>query len=362
MNDLTRMQCSEEIVVLGILRIVEEIRLRKPDAHIVINSLPPMVNFQRNGNEQPKMADFADFRRDKGDAMRENMEVDKAVKRFFGDKGPDKGGNRDDGGAAGRQGGPKEHGFIKDQGKYGNGGKKKFRNLRDNGSDRKKRNNKKMTKKERIKEEDNADRGPALEKALERRKKMLELRDKHLKNKVFKDNEKYHPKKPISPFLPMIKKRTLPPVWPAVHLVNDKLREFCQKHDLITFFDATPIFATQEGPGRHKLASELISPRGHPSELGFAAWEGNIMGRLHHLLMEKKEKPVVLPVANDDDDQVTEEDPEVEQISFMKTKDSAEEAVEDDGDEEEVVKKGTGEEEQSEGKENVPLPVAEQPR
>jgi hypothetical protein len=31
MNDLTRMQCSEEIVVLGILRVVEEIMMRKPD-------------------------------------------------------------------------------------------------------------------------------------------------------------------------------------------------------------------------------------------------------------------------------------------------------------------------------------------
>ena len=46
MNDLTRMQCSEEIVVLGILRVVEEILLRKPDAKIVINSLLPMVNYQ----------------------------------------------------------------------------------------------------------------------------------------------------------------------------------------------------------------------------------------------------------------------------------------------------------------------------
>ena len=54
MNDLTRTQCSEEIVVLGILRVVEEIRLRKPDA---------MVNYQ-DGSE-PKMADVADFTADR---------------------------------------------------------------------------------------------------------------------------------------------------------------------------------------------------------------------------------------------------------------------------------------------------------
>jgi len=32
MNDLARMSCSEEVVILGILRVVEEIRTRKPDA------------------------------------------------------------------------------------------------------------------------------------------------------------------------------------------------------------------------------------------------------------------------------------------------------------------------------------------
>eukprot|EP00985_Skeletonema_marinoi_P030965 scaffold35071_cov88-Skeletonema_marinoi.AAC.1 len=69
MNDLTRMQCSEEIVVLGILRVVEEIRLRKPDAKIVINSLLPMINYQ-DGSVEPKMADVADFTADRGDRGR----------------------------------------------------------------------------------------------------------------------------------------------------------------------------------------------------------------------------------------------------------------------------------------------------
>jgi hypothetical protein len=38
MNDLGRMQCSEEVVVMGILRVVEEILTKKPSAKIVINS------------------------------------------------------------------------------------------------------------------------------------------------------------------------------------------------------------------------------------------------------------------------------------------------------------------------------------
>uniref|UniRef100_A0A7S2MVJ4 SGNH hydrolase-type esterase domain-containing protein n=1 Tax=Helicotheca tamesis TaxID=374047 RepID=A0A7S2MVJ4_9STRA len=41
-NDLLRTQCSEEVVLLGILRVVEEIQNLKPSATIVINSILPM--------------------------------------------------------------------------------------------------------------------------------------------------------------------------------------------------------------------------------------------------------------------------------------------------------------------------------
>jgi lysophospholipase L1-like esterase len=76
MNDLTRMQCSEEIVVLGVLRVVEEIRLRKPDAKIVINSLLPMINYQ-DGSVEPKMADVADFTGDRINNKKYNRKEDR---------------------------------------------------------------------------------------------------------------------------------------------------------------------------------------------------------------------------------------------------------------------------------------------
>jgi len=41
-NDLAMKQCSEEVVLMGILRIIEEILERKPDARIVVNSILPM--------------------------------------------------------------------------------------------------------------------------------------------------------------------------------------------------------------------------------------------------------------------------------------------------------------------------------
>jgi len=41
-NDLRKTQCSEEVTIMGILRVVEEVRLRKPDAIIVITSIIPL--------------------------------------------------------------------------------------------------------------------------------------------------------------------------------------------------------------------------------------------------------------------------------------------------------------------------------
>ena len=274
MNDLTRMQCSEEIVVLGILRVIEEIRMRKPDAHIVVNSLLPMIEFQ--SIEEPKMADVVDFKTG-GDNMKKNIEIEKAVKEYVG-KAP-----------------PPPPPPVKGTEKAGRPGGRHLRS-----------EPKKMTKKQKLWVEDHATEGPALEKAMARAKKSLEKTDKRLVNKMFSDTEKFHPKKGVIPFLPIIKKSVLPPVWPAVHLINDKLKEFCSKHDSITFFDATPIFASDEGRGRHHLHSELISPRGHPSDLGFAVWEGQIIGRLRKLIAEKEEemkaKNAALPpqMMNDD--------------------------------------------------------------
>ncbi len=275
MNDLTRMQCSEEIVVLGILRVVEEIMLRKPDALIVINSLLPMIDYR---SEDVKMADVVDFKADPDNSMKKNMEIEKAVKGFVGQKGAQAKSPDSSGGS---------WKFVKgEKGKENNGG----RNL-----GVMKKNKQKWAK------IDEAMEGPNLKKAMERRKKALDRHDKKLRNKRFSDNEKFHPKKPLSPFVPFLKKKALPPVWPAVHLINMKIKEFADKHESVTFFDATSIFAQDVGGGRHHLDNDLISPRGHPSELGFAVWEGRIMGRLDKMFKEMTPPPPVPAVDVDDD-------------------------------------------------------------
>mmetsp|Transcript_156 Transcript_156/g.383 ORF Transcript_156/g.383 Transcript_156/m.383 type:complete len:280 (-) Transcript_156:65-904(-) len=187
-------------------------------------------------------------------------------------------------------------------------------------------------------------------------KKMIEIKDKRFRNKEFRDDEKYHPKKPLSPLLPMIKKHVLPPVWPSVHLINDKLKEFCTKHEFITFFDATAIFATDEGGGKHHLHNELISPRGHPSAYGFAVWEGRIMGRLHKLMEKVVEERISPPDSNDDEQDDIKEDSEVEVLSPMQ-KVSVVSGASADG----VEGNGDGADHVSDGKESGPPPKVEQP-
>jgi hypothetical protein len=55
------------------------------------------------------------------------------------------------------------------------------------------------------------------------------------------------------------------------------------------------------GGGGHHLDNDLISPRGHPSELGFAVWEGRIMGRLDKMFKEMT-TPSPVPAVNVNDD------------------------------------------------------------
>jgi len=45
--DLARHECSAQVVLLGILRIVEEIRNKKPDAFIVIGGILPASTFNK---------------------------------------------------------------------------------------------------------------------------------------------------------------------------------------------------------------------------------------------------------------------------------------------------------------------------
>ena len=376
----------QEIVVLGILRVVEEIRLRKPDAKIVINSLLPMVDYL--GFQQPKMSDFADFRRKRENAMRESLEVKNAKDRFAAAKaakevaaarGTKGAGDRrrrmqeNTGPRQNMKGRSLEPAKKRDmRGKQKEVAKKETkRQARKRQKEEKKgkrmEGGKEWKRKKRGESEDDATKGPALAKAMEKKEKKLNKKDKKIVKRVFKDNEKYHPKKPVAKVVPFIKKRVLPPVWPSVHLINAKLKEFCSKHDSITFFDATSIFATNEGPGGHRLKNELISPRGHPSAYGFAVWEGNIMGRLQQLLHER---PAPKPEAAAENDSDSEEEPSAGEDSDSEMSGEGDSGGEvsaeedsggEDADEAPAEEGGNGQDHVSEGKEAEVPQATEQP-
>ena len=301
MNDLIRMQCSEEIVVIGILRVVEEIRLRKPDAKIVINSLLPMIHYDKE--LFPTMADAVDFT-DKDSKKGKSREVP-ATFRVGGKGDDDRRTLRD----SKRQPPPPPRGPGQQRGMPPPEILKR------------------MSKKDRERLQDMyATKGIDLEKAMERRKKVIRKEDKRDEKKVFSDKEKYRPKKPISPLLPIISTHQLPPVWPAVHLINGKLKEFASKHESISFFDATGIFATDEGGGKHRLHPELISLRGHPTPQGFMAWEGSLMGYLTKILdkfPKTEPKPVETPKPEPKSVDITrdEQDEGSEHVSEGKTAD-----------------------------------------
>ena len=137
------------------------------DAKIVINSLLPMIDYQQNDvkkkkkdepNEEPKMEDFADFKAEKND-VKESQAIKEAKAEFAEDK-------------------------------EAKGGARFLRRLKTRNHDE---------------EAGGKDRAADLEKAMERKRKYLEARDKRLRERTFKDDEKYRAKRPG--LLPAFQKR-----------------------------------------------------------------------------------------------------------------------------------------------------------
>jgi len=57
MEDLARWGCSEDVVIMGVLRIVEEIQKERPYAKVVINSLFPMTRLRHGLNDSSEFKD-----------------------------------------------------------------------------------------------------------------------------------------------------------------------------------------------------------------------------------------------------------------------------------------------------------------
>ena len=151
--------------------------------------------------------------------------------------------------------------------------------------DKKKKDRAKMTPEEK-RAADLAEKKEQLQKNLEKRRTFLN-RIKHDKiNPILRDKASFKRRDPTKLFI----KQTATPLWPAISIINNNLRRFCEKHSHVTFFDATDIFAERTERGVYILKSDMISVRGHPTEAGFRAWEDNVASKLMYMLKDKPAK------------------------------------------------------------------------
>jgi len=251
-NDLGRMQCSEEVVVLGILRIVEEILERRPNAKIVINSLFPMTAIR--GGLYPVISDYQDsfglsrdghrLLRDPSTASAFNLwRDDDSLHRnlFFGRKRKDE---------------PVAQVLPPHQ----------------------------MT------EDEMAELAEKIEQARDAQSKREQPYSwlHPVSNPIMEDKEKMRKYELGKHIL----HKAAQPLWTSIKAINKELRKFADKHDdRVTFFDSTGLFTAKEGK-KYTLLTDLITVRGHPTALGFEKWENAIVEKLHNVLnIMKEEQP-----------------------------------------------------------------------
>jgi hypothetical protein len=249
MNDVSRMQCSEEVAILGILRVVEEILERRPNARVVINSLLPMA--YSRGGQNALLHDYQDSLGEMGNKKRDRVKNDPAS-----DNAPandEKDGWR--------------------------------RSLRTKKAP-------KGPKKDADKTDDTAE-----ETRLETQQRQKEGKRKRGKDNPVLDAEahKVHKYNFLTGLL--THRAKAPPLWTAVYAINKELQAFADEHDNVDFFDATPVFASKLPKGKYELHSAKITARGHPTPAGFRDWEDAIVVRLNSILSGMKEtNPDLFPV------------------------------------------------------------------
>lgn len=324
MNDLGRMQCSEEVVVIGILRVVEEILTRKPGAKIVINSMLPMADIR--GGIYPLMSDYRDaFRQYKGRPVLVNPALiarNPGATNAAASSGPykrppttttalanrvsktPKGVNKGPPGAI-KKGPPPVP--AKKTPPSSSSATEKPTKEKPSGRLLKEKIKEKIKEAEKDKKTENVKETVNKKKTAQKKVKSDEASDgdvttgKDTKSKVEKKLEKKYLKKikkdPINPKIDFGKtkikardptkvfvKPSRLPLWTSIHAINEELRKFADKNDQVTFFDATEIFAEREEGSKYVLMSERISIRGHPTELGFELWYEAMATKLKAML------------------------------------------------------------------------------
>jgi hypothetical protein len=226
---------------MGVLRIIEEIKMRRPNAKIVVNSLLPMIKMRMSAADNDK--EFMDAERDHGKGPHPRRQHKKEEQEDDGKVVQSKNKNRknenkpvrmlkESQGGGGGNGGGGFNGHVSESNAtvyHKNAAKNKQEKLKQ-----------KLVKK--------------YEKEVQKDKFNPQLKDV----KTFK-KKGHHFENKI-------------PMWSAVHEINKELHKFCKRTPHVTFFDATSIFTTEGSGGNYILLTDMISPRGHPTVKGFKAW------------------------------------------------------------------------------------------
>lgn len=236
-NDLGRMQCSEEIVEIGILRVVEEILEKRPNAHVVINSIFPMTDLR--GGLYPVISDYRD------------SFLPPTSKRSF---------------LFGKRKNDMSGGVVENA----PGRRKLLRSLATStlaGND-----NDDAILQERARKE---------EEARDKKAKMENYYRKHnVENPVMRDSTT------ASKFRPGTFRLSKKPIWTSIKSINKGLEKFARSNPRVTFFDCTPLFVTvdKEKSGKSTLLTSLISMRGRPTLKGFKVLESQMAKTVNELL------------------------------------------------------------------------------
>mmetsp|Transcript_41073 Transcript_41073/g.98355 ORF Transcript_41073/g.98355 Transcript_41073/m.98355 type:complete len:537 (+) Transcript_41073:106-1716(+) len=232
LNDLGRQQCSEEVVVMGILRVVEEILNKKPDAKIVINSLFPMADLRTALN--PNLQDVS------GTYKEPRIHSRHHGSKHRGDKPSSR---------------SRPVSNEEKEGMIQRPPRTKFP-PKPNGNDRQRQLRHRRKRKPR------------------RERKPVKMNPE--KKTIHKYNAITHKEK-----------RKLP-LWTSIMAINKQLRKFSFNHERVFFFDATSIFTEREGR-YFTLKTDLINVLGIPTNVGYDQWERAVVVRAQQLLKEDED-------------------------------------------------------------------------
>ena len=287
MEDLARYRCSEEIVIMGILRIVEEIKNSKPDAKIVINGLFPMFKL-RNVNA-PTDNDFIDAKRKEDKDMTDRRALkqsnnknsknnkNKNKNKFEEQSSPKNKANEFKKNLAERL--EKRYQMIKEKNQVDeqNLEESLLATKRDNtiSKDQKKAMMKDIRHSLDLMKQEHS----RVEKSLNSYLKDLQ-KDQY--NPIVKEKHTYHKDN-------LFHHNRGIPVWSAIHAINDQLHEFCKVTPHVTFYDPTPLFAQVNGPNT-KLLTDFISSRGHPTQSGYKSWLSDVQRKVIEWKIEAEEE------------------------------------------------------------------------